>query len=76
MSAQPVRALAFTLLSGDPWAVDARDVLAIRCGNGLTLVDCGLVAYSVRESALEMKLRLDGLSVPQPTGQAQRVYHA
>jgi len=76
VSAQPCRALRFTLVSGEPWVIDARDVLAIRDCGGWAFLDCGLMAYQVRESALVMKLRLDGLSAPPPTGQAQRVYHA
>lgn len=78
MSAQPCRALRFTLESGDEWVIDGREVRSIRAGNGFTLVDCGLVSYVVRESPLLLKVRIDGCwaSLPTAPAQAPRVYHA
>lgn len=78
MSAAPYRALRFTLESGDEWTIDAREVRGIRAGNGFTLVDCGRMAYVVRDSVLSLKLRLDSFAASPPlaTTQTARVFHA
>jgi hypothetical protein len=76
-------ALTFTLYSGEPWVIDARDVREVRAFThpgmvGCTLVDCGRLAYVVKESPISVKLRLfrwlpRADAAPTTDG---RVYHA
>lgn len=70
--------LRVTLESGEALCIDGAAVKDVRSLAGRTWVDCGLVVYCVRESALQIKLALQGLSsahIAQPTT-SERAFHA